>query len=370
MKTPSPKWIAFVALTLLFAPLQAGAHQAESKKTSTHPVKESFSWDNLTKEIQLPCNIDDFKKKPELVIHGESHDTFIAALHRGFRLHQSDQQKCVVAHEGIFCGSSASKNDFLKKYTLSVTQPDKALVYGVEDEGVYSLTLVLAYLVLAASKGSDVKMFPMKSIPYLVATEPFLREAWEKIRKEKIKIGDQGKDIALLIDEGMKESPKKYHEKLEVLDKAKPFQKRKNELFEILMPLADASADLLMTKYQKTSRPPPHLKEEIEIFKDKSPDMQLVKVFLIADFTLGWRNLHIAKNIAQIYCDALKLGLPVHVLVGRSHVEGLVKIIKPLLKEKAEVRITDYQKNPEDFHSEVKRALLEWFGKTPKKSIR
>lgn len=248
---------------------------------------------------EVPCNIAN-PPKQKIILHGEVHENAISDADIKAQEKKSAAKSQITAEEGLFYDHAEKKTN----------------VVGLESQFPYGLGALMRIDMELNSSASVYSTYGLKVLTVDSLTEnPYTREAWQRMRKEKELPNKDEERLAKIIDQGL------AHKKISAADE---------EFLEAESTSAAASFDALVKdlgrsyvdmakspKYRTQMQVPPDIDLALDSFNGKNQILAIHKV------VIDWRNISIRQNLASLYCRAQAENEDIVVTIGAGHLEDL-----------------------------------------------
>ena len=240
-----------------------------------------------------------------------------------------------------------------KHYGASVT--DASHIAGYDDAFThgFSLPMVTFIRLKAGLQNRDTKSVQDAKTSFALTAfnQPFVKEAWEKLKKEQPFETSSERKIAAVIDLVFDdEDLEKARSRINHLSAKHPWNTDDAAFADILCSLMQTFVRLAESpKYKKAKLVPDDLKGIIDEFIAGKNLILAIDIL-----TVEWRNQFLARNIAELYCKALAEGKDLHVIIGKLHLQ---KGLKELLSKMSNGQITPVERDFEDEMISVIRKL-------------
>ncbi len=278
--------------------------------------------------FKFPCEDElDLAKAalPIIVINGERHYTPASIVKRKELKEKADRGECVLTAEGLYCrGAEKPQMEILEGVK------DYEGVLGFDDPFTHGLTSLFIAFENMEGKAEERTNGTMGILEAITVNE-YAKEAFDLLQKdfppEFLEKSDPSEkkivDLFALMSKG---SFKDAQQRLLDLNFKHPIITDRTAVKGVLKKWIRSYAKLAVNKYKKEKFVPEGLVEDIDKYLDGSDrNTAFEKV------ALTWRNQFMAANIAENYCkEALKPGkegVPLEVITGDSHVDGLADLL-------------------------------------------
>lgn len=285
----------------------------------------------LNQKSTFSCDLENENTLLPITLIGERHHTSISQLLRK----KLEKSACLGEIYFVMEGESGKKNGIELIVTCSEDDPQKALLYGLEDENseaFVAATNGYFYLVRDLRDISEITL--EKKLKFILSTtaNKITMDAW-KIVSENYK--HQFKKSTEFINQ--------YINQYEIEnDTPVTFIQEKLENFIIdlsaLIELSQALAKEVGIKIKENLN---FSDEKFECYWNFLNDPNKQNQLKFAELSIEFRDAIMAENLTKLYCEANASGKRIYAMMGKLHLKGVKEYLLKTSKGKIEIEELD-----------------------------
>ncbi len=285
---------------------------------------------SVVPHFKFPCELEKSAALPSIILNGEVHESASAKQKRHELEKKAAIKRCIVTEEGIYCGTEATLQN----------APPKENVFGFDDAFTHGFSGLLGAFGKLNNNGSATESIEARLILLeMITSNESVREAWAQMLKTHPIASLQANDpseaaIALVYSEMAREGRAEAGKRIKVLGLKHPFMIDTPALTSLLKKWIRAYVALATgEKYQNSKFVPEGISEKVDAYLNSSDPQTAFQTIAV-----DWRNQFMAANIAKLYCEQnLKSGLPLEVIAGQAHLEGLSQLLNAMAGGKVRI---------------------------------
>lgn len=311
-----------------------------NSKLACSSTDTSSQSDMVTMSEAFPCDLNKNEKKNKIYLHGENHKDPADISIRDNMITKAGNGDFYLALEAYNYNDPEMALDFQKYHGIS---PIDTQIAGIEDELVHTVTMagtnhIYLYRGINHLNRMQEYLAHTKMSFLLDFTSNKLKiKAWGRLKRPFIE--QKQEELAKFIDNliSVRNSEPQWSD---LLIKFQSSELWRNDLpfLEVSSTIALSIVETAKSECEATGKNLlPNLSPLYELLKD--PSSILKETIFAEKIAVEWRNLSLAKHIAEIYCSALVKGKDLHVIVGGLHTQGLLDLLTKASQNKIEIEI-------------------------------